>query len=195
MSSEQNTESISENLSDIETNNSSQPNAADPSETDDGAHVDASMNMPPNEQHQLGINEEHAAESVFASDETDEVLSIELPSNEQNPTQVIVSVLLWIRNRMKQNYIDFVFRSLQSVSVGQQLVDAGTECAICLFPLMLEEMCKKLACLHMFHSNCILKWIEIKTNCPICRSTIVLDSPPEANGPNGDDGDDLDNYD
>lgn len=30
-----------------------------------------------------------------------------------------------------------------------------------------------LDCMHKFHTNCVMKWIIHKNNCPICRNTIV----------------------
>lgn len=40
-----------------------------------------------------------------------------------------------------------------------------TNCAICL-----GNICNaKLLCGHFFHSKCILKWVNVKKTCPICR--------------------------
>jgi len=41
------------------------------------------------------------------------------------------------------------------------------ECPICLKEF---EKCKVfLPCGHAFHADCILNWIDNKTNCPMCR--------------------------
>ena len=49
------------------------------------------------------------------------------------------------------------------------------ECAICLEEETDPEM-TKLACGHMFHSDCISDWLEFNTTCPLCR----LPNPHEA---------------
>ena len=43
-------------------------------------------------------------------------------------------------------------------------------------PICLEEMTTdlidnllKLKCPHIFHSTCIMRWMENKTTCPVCR--------------------------
>lgn len=51
-------------------------------------------------------------------------------------------------------------------------VDCETECCICL-ENKLEDNDKKwgqLICYHIFHIDCINKWLEQSTNCPICRT-------------------------
>ena len=44
------------------------------------------------------------------------------------------------------------------------------ECNICL-DYINDNACK-LQCKHLFHVNCIKKWININASCPICRKKI-----------------------
>eukprot|EP01120_Amphizonella_sp_Union-15-10_P013813 TRINITY_DN6507_c0_g1_i2.p1 TRINITY_DN6507_c0_g1~~TRINITY_DN6507_c0_g1_i2.p1 ORF type:complete len:135 (-),score=8.82 TRINITY_DN6507_c0_g1_i2:58-462(-) len=42
------------------------------------------------------------------------------------------------------------------------------EC-FCAGPWKLEQEARKLPCKHIFHSECIIKWLEQHNTCPTCR--------------------------
>ena len=46
----------------------------------------------------------------------------------------------------------------------------NNECIICLEPMVVNDKVKILECGHMYHYDCINKWIEKKKeiNCPLC---------------------------
>jgi hypothetical protein len=46
----------------------------------------------------------------------------------------------------------------------------NNECIICLEPMLVGDKVRILDCGHMYHYNCINKWIEKKgkINCPLC---------------------------
>ncbi|KAJ8961635.1 hypothetical protein NQ314_005887 [Rhamnusium bicolor] len=44
-------------------------------------------------------------------------------------------------------------------------------CAICLGPL--KFALKALTCTHIFHENCIQKWLINNKTCPICRTETI----------------------
>jgi len=46
----------------------------------------------------------------------------------------------------------------------------NNECIICLEPMVINDKVKILECGHMYHYDCINKWIEKKgeINCPLC---------------------------
>jgi hypothetical protein len=57
----------------------------------------------------------------------------------------------------------------------------GTMCPICLRPMVHENSnfkqtryVKKMLCLHTFHIKCINNWLQIKRNCPCCRSKLLF---------------------
>ncbi len=41
-------------------------------------------------------------------------------------------------------------------------------CLICLQDFAEDELVIKMKCKHIFHSNCMEKWIQVKLKCPIC---------------------------
>ncbi|GAB2291502.1 hypothetical protein Dimus_025757 [Dionaea muscipula] len=52
-------------------------------------------------------------------------------------------------------------------------------CAICLEFVLEGEWCGFLPdCKHLFHSNCVEKWLLKVPSCPVCRSPVVLNSVP-----------------
>ena len=46
----------------------------------------------------------------------------------------------------------------------------NNECIICLEPMIINDKVRILGCGHMYHYDCINKWIEKKgeINCPLC---------------------------
>jgi hypothetical protein len=46
-------------------------------------------------------------------------------------------------------------------------------CAICQDDILQDtEIIRKLECGHIFHIHCIDKWLVLKMECPMCKSTI-----------------------
>lgn len=60
--------------------------------------------------------------------------------------------------------------------------EAESECSICLRVMRASEsnsnatfcMPQPHPCSHVFHYNCIVKWLQIKNTCPLCRRIIHL---------------------
>ncbi|MCL7036664.1 hypothetical protein MKW94_002020 [Papaver nudicaule] len=42
-------------------------------------------------------------------------------------------------------------------------------CAVCMDEFIVEEKVTFLPCLHYFHGNCVLPWLNIHNTCPLCR--------------------------
>jgi len=53
-----------------------------------------------------------------------------------------------------------------------------SECSICFEPL--KTLYAALPCGHVYHSDCILKWLTDHRSCPVCRKkmqwTLIKDS-------------------
>ncbi|POO00304.1 43kDa postsynaptic protein [Trema orientale] len=52
--------------------------------------------------------------------------------------------------------------------------DDDDDCVICLAKVMLGS---QLPCSHMFHTDCILRWLGRRLSCPVCRSEFELPPP------------------
>lgn len=43
------------------------------------------------------------------------------------------------------------------------------QCAVCRDEIELGEVLRQMPCQHMYHSRCILPWLELHSSCPLCR--------------------------
>ena len=75
-------------------------------------------------------------------------------SNEEVPVAVLVNV-----------------DDLPTANITQQQFDERLSCTICLKAFQLNEELKRLLCNHLFHGQCIVKWLS-KQSCPVCRANI-----------------------
>lgn len=56
---------------------------------------------------------------------------------------------------------------------GASLVREVSECPICLGLFEENERMKVIPkCMHVYHLECLDKWLQSHANCPLCRSTI-----------------------
>ena len=56
------------------------------------------------------------------------------------------------------------------------VMDEVEVCAICLAEYKENDMVSELTCSHMFHTDCVAKWIGSsfrRATCPICRTIIT----------------------
>ena len=47
-----------------------------------------------------------------------------------------------------------------------------SECSICLETIEIGSQTTRLPCIHMFHAECISKWIVENPQCPVCQHNI-----------------------
>ncbi|XP_030597194.1 E3 ubiquitin-protein ligase RNF115 isoform X2 [Archocentrus centrarchus] len=62
--------------------------------------------------------------------------------------------------------------SLPTVCISQEQTDCRLECPVCREEYSLAETVRKLPCLHYFHSECIVPWLELHDTCPVCRKSL-----------------------
>ncbi|KZV48797.1 RING/U-box superfamily protein [Dorcoceras hygrometricum] len=56
-----------------------------------------------------------------------------------------------------------------------------SDCAVCLSEFQENESLRLLPkCSHAFHLPCIDTWLKSHSNCPLCRTGVVVVAPPEA---------------
>ncbi|KAK1151583.1 E3 ubiquitin-protein ligase RNF115-like [Acipenser oxyrinchus oxyrinchus] len=79
--------------------------------------------------------------------------------------------------------------SLPTVTVSQEQVDSNVECPVCKEDYSLGEPVRQLPCGHLFHSDCIVPWLEMHDTCPVCRKSLSGEDstrqsldPPSLNG-------------
>ena len=43
------------------------------------------------------------------------------------------------------------------------------ECPICQDPYATADKILEMPCLHSFHQDCVMQWLEAANTCPVCR--------------------------
>ncbi|XP_061839388.1 E3 ubiquitin-protein ligase RNF115-like isoform X1 [Nerophis lumbriciformis] len=62
--------------------------------------------------------------------------------------------------------------SLPTVCISKEQKECRLECTVCREEYSSGERVKKLPCLHYFHSECIVPWLELHDTCPVCRKSL-----------------------
>jgi len=52
----------------------------------------------------------------------------------------------------------------------------NARCVICLEEYKFKDSMGKLKCGHDYHADCIKKWLQVKSVCPICKASVADDS-------------------
>ena len=53
----------------------------------------------------------------------------------------------------------------------EQIEDNNDVCSICLQDM---KIVKITPCNHLYHEMCLRKWLNIKTDCPLCSEKIII---------------------
>lgn len=80
-------------------------------------------------------------------------------------------------------FLDYIKRMFSVLSKNDlskikeyKITDLGenTECTICMESLLKDQIVKELNCRHVFHSDCIGRWlVNYNDKCPICRCDAI----------------------
>jgi hypothetical protein len=60
-------------------------------------------------------------------------------------------------------------RDIQSLPTLRAAEGCQGECCICMDQYSAGQVVKTLPCLHVFHGDCVDKWLKQSGNCPICK--------------------------
>ena len=74
------------------------------------------------------------------------------------------------RNQFILELDEFQFKHLKKYSALKE-----DKCAICLQKYKGADIIKEFPCKHIFHKNCIFKWLKKYTVCPLCKYDITND--------------------
>ena len=115
---------------------------------------------------------------------SDEIINLD-ENNENNNSDLLLDELLVIQedDLLGKNDTQEILRYIPTSTVNEEKKksDNNYNCVICLTEFKVGEKESTLPCLHIFHSECIEKWINEKKWCPICKFDISLKSLQEAN--------------
>jgi hypothetical protein len=66
---------------------------------------------------------------------------------------------------------------LRNCQLSVDLICSQPSCPICNEDFKLDLNVLRLPCTHFFHRDCVLPWLEMKQNCPICRAELEDNVP------------------
>jgi E3 ubiquitin-protein ligase RNF115/126 len=67
---------------------------------------------------------------------------------------------------------------LPVIEVTEELLESdSSQCAVCKDTFALGEKAKQMPCKHIYHTDCILPWLELHNSCPVCRHELPTDDP------------------
>ncbi|XP_035228060.1 E3 ubiquitin-protein ligase RNF126-like, partial [Stegodyphus dumicola] len=69
-------------------------------------------------------------------------------------------------------------RGLDDVTISKIHTSKSEQCAVCLEYFRMRQNVKGLPCRHIFHSHCIIPWLEERCTCPSCRKYVDIRPPP-----------------
>merc|ERR1711994_901005 len=70
-------------------------------------------------------------------------------------------------------------KKIPTIKIDQTHIDAKAQCSVCWDDFKIGEEVRELKCKHVFHSDCIIPWLELHNTCPVCRQE-QEDTPKEA---------------
>ena len=55
---------------------------------------------------------------------------------------------------------------------------AAVECCVCVSAIEpgSEDRCVRLPCAHLFHAECIQRWLRTRRSCPLCRTLVEAEA-------------------
>lgn len=69
-------------------------------------------------------------------------------------------------------------QALPDIKISEDLLASDSwQCAVCKDTFELDEEAKQMPCKHIYHSDCILPWLELHNSCPVCRHELPTDDP------------------
>jgi hypothetical protein len=76
--------------------------------------------------------------------------------------------------------------ALQSMPVlkvtENDLEEENSECTICLEKLSAGDSALRIPCGHIFHEDCVRKWLQSNNQCPMCRYELPTDDASSEQG-------------
>uniref|UniRef100_A0A5B7BRV4 RING-type E3 ubiquitin transferase n=1 Tax=Davidia involucrata TaxID=16924 RepID=A0A5B7BRV4_DAVIN len=76
--------------------------------------------------------------------------------------------------------------ALPSIKADDQLLSSDlAQCAVCKDDFERGMEVKQMPCKHVYHSDCILPWLELHNSCPLCRYELPTDNPDYENRSRG----------
>ena len=90
--------------------------------------------------------------------------------NEDNENLDEREIFMKKRNQYILELNEFQYKHLKKYSALKE-----DKCPICLQKYKGPDIIKEFPCKHIFHKNCIFKWLKKSNKCPLCKYDITND--------------------
>ncbi|KAE8694730.1 E3 ubiquitin-protein ligase RING1-like [Hibiscus syriacus] len=74
--------------------------------------------------------------------------------------------------------------AMPTVKITRRHLHSDLQCPVCKDKFELGSEARQMPCNHMYHSDCIIPWLEQHNSCPVCRQEL----PPQGSGRNRSNG-------
>ena len=115
-----------------------------------------------------GDEDDGEEEAEYGENEDD--MEIEEEENYDENNNAEAELYFKKRNRFILELDEFQYKHVKKYSTIKE-----ENCAICLQKYKGVDIIKEFPCKHIFHKNCILKWIKSSNKCPLCKYDIAND--------------------
>ena len=115
-------------------------------------------------------NYENNYENDDNDDNEDEENEENEEDNENNDNENEIELFMRKREEFILELDEFQFKHLKKYSALKE-----DKCPICLQKYKGADIIKEFPCKHIFHKNCIFKWLKKSNLCPLCKYDITND--------------------
>ncbi|XP_056615992.1 RING finger protein 122 [Triplophysa dalaica] len=90
-----------------------------------------------------------------------------------------------LRLRRQSTQEQYGYNEVVLKGPGKKLSLLGQTCAVCLEEFRSRDELGVCPCSHAFHKKCLVKWLEIRSICPMCNKPICRLQPGLPQGAEG----------
>ena len=76
----------------------------------------------------------------------------------------------------ENNNIEKIIETLPTSILKKKIENSSIQCIICMEDFLVGDKVSTLPCFHVFHTNCIDKWLLKTHSCPICKFKVTMNS-------------------
>ena len=111
----------------------------------------------------------------------------DIPSQTQDPPRVLYVVIhlgVGVGGGGEENKPGPAPASKASIEAMPRIKvkGSGNDCSICLEEFKVDEEAREMPCKHVFHSDCVEKWLRIHGSCPVCRFLMPAEEAESGGG-------------
>ena len=98
-------------------------------------------------------------------------------SNRSEQDNEVQNILNNVGLRAKEKDLNTILKFLPVWEVREnKRHDNNNNCVVCLCEFQIGDIISALPCCHVFHTECIEKWLKNELSCPVCKFEVTLSS-------------------